>query len=144
MTGVSFTRGGYHRIGRNVTAGLGGYTVHRPGHWLFDGTGLGYGDALGAAATVVGYRVTGAASPTRRPALCDRRGRNTVDVRDPGNLPDAALHPRDLAVRRSPGCERTGVPRARVLGRVTPRRWNGSATATRCSAHSPTQPERRW
>src|SRR5580698_780452 len=25
MTGVSFTRGGYHRIGKNVTAGLGGY-----------------------------------------------------------------------------------------------------------------------
>ena len=31
MTGVTFTRGGYHRIGRNVTSGLGGYTVHRAG-----------------------------------------------------------------------------------------------------------------
>lgn len=59
MTGVSFTRGGYHRIGRNVTSGLGGYTVHRPSHWLFDGTGLGYGDVLGAAATVVGYECDG-------------------------------------------------------------------------------------
>ena len=59
MTGVSFTRGGYHRIGRNVTAGLGGYTVHRAGHWLFDGTGLGYGDVLGAGATVVGYECDG-------------------------------------------------------------------------------------
>src|SRR3546814_5004626 len=29
MTGVSFTRGGYHRIGKNVTNGAGGYTVHR-------------------------------------------------------------------------------------------------------------------
>ncbi|MCB1016481.1 MAG: hypothetical protein KDB10_15435, partial [Acidimicrobiales bacterium] len=47
MTGVSFTRGGYHRIGRNVTSGLGGYTIHRADHWLFDGTGLGYGDVLG-------------------------------------------------------------------------------------------------
>ena len=46
MTGVSFTRGGYHRIGRNVTAGLGGYTVHRAGHWIFDGTGIGYGLSL--------------------------------------------------------------------------------------------------
>jgi len=61
MTGVSFTRGGYHRIGRNVTAGLGGYTVHRPGHWLFDGTGLGYGDVLGVGATVVGYECDGCA-----------------------------------------------------------------------------------
>src|SRR5947209_20623323 len=48
MTGVSFTRGGYHRIGRNVTSGLGGYIVHRADHWIFDGTGLGYGDVLGA------------------------------------------------------------------------------------------------
>jgi hypothetical protein len=59
MTGVSFTRGGYHRIGRNVTNGLGGYTVHRPGHWMFEGTGLGYGDVLGAGATVVGYECDG-------------------------------------------------------------------------------------
>ena len=59
MTGVSFTRGGYHRIGRNVTTGLGGYTVHRAGHWIFDGTGLGYGDVLGAGATVVGYECDG-------------------------------------------------------------------------------------
>lgn len=61
MTGVTFTRGGYHRIGRNVTNGLGGYTVHRAGHWLFEGTGLGYGDVLGAGATVVGYECDGCA-----------------------------------------------------------------------------------
>src|SRR5438477_90194 len=59
MTGVSFTRGDYHRIGRNVTSGLGGYTVHRADHWIFDGTGLGYGDVLGAGATVVGYECDG-------------------------------------------------------------------------------------
>jgi hypothetical protein len=59
MTGVSFNRGGYHRIGKRVTNGLGGYTVHRPDHWLFEGTGIGYGDALGAAATVVGYECDG-------------------------------------------------------------------------------------
>lgn len=59
MTGVSFTRGGYHRIGRNVTNGLGGYTLHRAGHWIFEGTGLGYGDVLGAGATVVGYECDG-------------------------------------------------------------------------------------
>jgi hypothetical protein len=61
MTGVTFTRGGYHRIGRNVTSGLGGYTVHRAGHWIFDGTGLGYGDVLGSNATVVGYECDGCA-----------------------------------------------------------------------------------
>ncbi len=61
LTGVTFTRGGYHRIGRNVTSGSGGYTVHRAGHWIFDGTGLGYGDVLGSNATVVGYECDGCA-----------------------------------------------------------------------------------
>jgi hypothetical protein len=59
MTGVSFARGGYHRIGKRVTSGAGGYTVHRAGHWLFAGTGIGYGDLLGAGATIVGYECDG-------------------------------------------------------------------------------------
>ena len=59
MTGVSFSRGGYHRIGKRVTNGAGGYTVHRHDHWLFEGTGIGYGDVLGAGATVVGYECDG-------------------------------------------------------------------------------------
>jgi len=59
MTGVSFSRGGYHRIGRRVTAGAGGYTIHRAGHWMFDGTGVDYGDVLGADAVIVGYECDG-------------------------------------------------------------------------------------
>jgi hypothetical protein len=59
MTGVSFARGGYHRIGKRATAGAGGYTIHRADHWLFEGTGLGYGDLLGAGATTVGYECDG-------------------------------------------------------------------------------------
>jgi len=59
MTGVSFTRGGYHRIGKRVTNGAGGYTIHRADHWLFEGTGLTYGDVLGASSTVVGYECDG-------------------------------------------------------------------------------------
>ncbi len=59
MTGVSFTRGGYHRIGKRVTNGAGGYTVFRPNHWMFEGTGIDYGDVLGAKATTVGYECDG-------------------------------------------------------------------------------------
>ena len=59
MTGVSFARGGYHRIGKRATNGAGGYTIHRPDHWIFDGTGIGYGDLLGAGATIVGYECDG-------------------------------------------------------------------------------------
>ncbi len=59
MTGVSFVRGGYHRIGKRATNGAGGYTVHRADHWLFDDTGIGYGDLLGANGTTVGYECDG-------------------------------------------------------------------------------------
>jgi hypothetical protein len=59
LTGVSFSRGGYHRIGRNVAAGAGGYTVYRPGHWVFEGTGVTYGDLIGAGSVVVGYECDG-------------------------------------------------------------------------------------
>jgi hypothetical protein len=59
MTGVSFTRGGYHRIARSVRHGSGGYEVHRPDHWLLDGTRLTRGDQLGAARGTVGYECDG-------------------------------------------------------------------------------------
>src|SRR4051794_25397303 len=51
LTGVSFTRGGYHRIARSVRRGSGGYEVHQPDHWLLEGTGLARGDLLGASST---------------------------------------------------------------------------------------------
>lgn len=57
--GLSFSRGGYHRIGDGVPLGSGAYTVHRPDHWAFDGTGLRYGDQLGAGSFIVGYEVDG-------------------------------------------------------------------------------------
>jgi hypothetical protein len=59
LTGVSFTRGGYSRTALSVPAGSGGYEVHRPDHWIFDGTGLRRGDQLGAAPVVVGYECDG-------------------------------------------------------------------------------------
>jgi hypothetical protein len=59
MTGVSFTRGGYHRIGRAVARGSGGYTVYRPEHWVFEGTGVTSGDLIGAPAVTVGYECDG-------------------------------------------------------------------------------------
>jgi hypothetical protein len=59
LTGVSFVRGGYARIGRRSPAGPGGYVVHRPEHWLFDGTGLTYGDMLGGTVPIVGYECDG-------------------------------------------------------------------------------------
>jgi len=59
MTGVSFTRGGYSRIGASAPRASGGYELHRPAHWLFAGTGLARGDVLGATPVVVGYECDG-------------------------------------------------------------------------------------
>jgi hypothetical protein len=57
LTGVSFAYGGYHRFFEH--GGDGCYTVHRPDHWVFAGTGLRRGDRLGAADKVVGYECDG-------------------------------------------------------------------------------------
>ncbi|MGC9960419.1 MAG: N,N-dimethylformamidase beta subunit family domain-containing protein [Acidimicrobiales bacterium] len=59
MTGVSFSRGGYHRIGKAVAVGAGGYTVYRPEHWVFEGTEVVYGDVIGASSVTVGYECDG-------------------------------------------------------------------------------------
>ncbi len=42
-----------------LAANAGGFTVYRPEHWALRGTGLCYGDALGAAAGIFGYEVDG-------------------------------------------------------------------------------------
>jgi len=59
LTGVGFLWGGYHRSHGQFMDGSGAFTVHRPEHWLFDGTGLKPGDAVGGKHTVVGYECDG-------------------------------------------------------------------------------------
>lgn len=58
-TGLSFTRGGYARVGDATPNSAGGFEVQRPDHWSLAGTGLRYGDQIGASASVVGYEVDG-------------------------------------------------------------------------------------
>ncbi len=59
LTGLSFTRGGYIRMGSAVPRGSGGFTAWRPGHWAFDGTGLRYGDLFGSGDAIAAYEVDG-------------------------------------------------------------------------------------
>jgi hypothetical protein len=60
LTGVGFLWGGYHKSHGMLMNGSGTYTVHRPDHWIFQGTGLKRGDALGLPAdTIVGYECDG-------------------------------------------------------------------------------------
>jgi hypothetical protein len=49
----------YNRFGQATPRGSGAYTVYRDDHWMLAGTGLRYGDLLGAKHGVVGYETVG-------------------------------------------------------------------------------------
>jgi hypothetical protein len=59
LTGVSFSRGGYIRMGRAVPRASGGLTAWRPDHWAFSGSDLHYGDLFGAKDSIAVYEVDG-------------------------------------------------------------------------------------
>ncbi len=61
MTGLTFCRAGYARFAGATPSSAGGYTVYRARHWALEGTGLSYGDQLGASSVIVGYEVDGCA-----------------------------------------------------------------------------------
>jgi len=63
--GLSFTRGGYHRLGYVMPRSSGGYMVYRPAHWVFAGTHLEYGDVFGDRDRIVGYECDGLDFVTR-------------------------------------------------------------------------------
>jgi hypothetical protein len=57
--GAGSAWGLYNRFGLATPRGSGAFTVYRHDHWLFEGTGLRYGDLLGADDAVVGYETVG-------------------------------------------------------------------------------------
>lgn len=59
LTGVGFLQGGYHLSHGQFMDGPGEYTVHRPEHWVFEGTNLAKDDTFGAEHTIVGYECDG-------------------------------------------------------------------------------------
>jgi hypothetical protein len=59
LTGVGFLFGGYHRSHGQFLDGPAAFTVHRPDHWLFEGTNLKPGDQFGGKDTIVGYECDG-------------------------------------------------------------------------------------
>jgi len=61
MTGVTFCRAGYSRVGYAGSRASGGYTIYRPDHWSLEGTDLFYGDVVGDECTIVGYETDGCA-----------------------------------------------------------------------------------
>ena len=59
LLGAGSAWGLYHRFGQATARGIGGFVVYRDDHWTLEGTGLRYGDVLGARDGVVGYETVG-------------------------------------------------------------------------------------
>ena len=59
LTGVGFLWGGYHRSHRQFMDGPASFQVHRPDHWLFEGTDLKRDQRFGGKDTIVGYECDG-------------------------------------------------------------------------------------
>jgi hypothetical protein len=57
--GVNGVEGLYASWGGFTPRGQRGFTVYRPEHWVFEATGLYYGDIFGSSARVFGYEVDG-------------------------------------------------------------------------------------
>jgi len=57
--GLNATNGIYVGWGGCAPRGMRGFPVYRPEHWAFAGTGIYYGDLLGADSHVFGYEVDG-------------------------------------------------------------------------------------
>ncbi len=59
LTGVGFLWGGYRKSHGQFMEDKAEYSVHRPAHWIFEGTNLKRGDAFGDKDTIVGYECDG-------------------------------------------------------------------------------------
>jgi hypothetical protein len=59
LTGVGFLWGGYRKSHGQFMTEKAEFTVHRPDHWLFEGTDLKRGDTFGAKDSIVGYECDG-------------------------------------------------------------------------------------
>ncbi len=91
--GAGSAFGLYHRFGRATPRGVGGFVVYRPEHWLLAGTGLGYGDVLGADHGVVGYETVGypiQMDDFQQPVAIDRPGL-PADIEVVGHVPSSNL-----------------------------------------------------
>ena len=57
--GLTGSMGVYAGWSRCAAHGSGGFAIYRPEHWAMAGTGLGYGDVLGATSKIFAYEVDG-------------------------------------------------------------------------------------
>ena len=128
------TAAGTRASARRVPRGSGGYTVHRPEHWVFDGCELRVGRPARGAVHRRRLRVRRLrVHARRRPARADARRRLPGRLRDPRELTGRAVRPANLAATRARGRPvGGGVPRVAGARRQLARdAASGCRTATR-------------
>ena len=99
LTGVGFAYGGYYDFFDQYRDGEGAYTVHRPDHWIFAGTGLKRGDKLGARHKLIGYECDGCEIEWRDGLPVPTCGDGTPDTFEILATAPAALSDADESLR---------------------------------------------
>ena len=137
LTGVSFAYGGYHLYFDQFREGPGGYTVHRPQHWIFEGTGLEQGDLLGAPDKMVSFECDGCEFEVREglPVPTFRDGTpETFQIlaSAPAGLPtfDGSLEGMSRGIYGEDSDKLLSQPGAAVLGTYT---RGGTVVTTGCT-----------
>ena len=109
LLGAGSAFGLYHRFGKATARGVGGFVVYRDRHWMLDGTGLRYGDVLGATHGVVGYETVGCPltfDELQLPVAGERAGL-PEDIEIVGFVPSSNLgvgdYPRSIAALSDQG-----------------------------------------
>jgi hypothetical protein len=59
MTGLTIWYAGFSRFHTIALNGPKGFLVYRPEHWIFDDTGVGYGDCIGTNGIILRYELDG-------------------------------------------------------------------------------------
>jgi hypothetical protein len=59
LMGLSTLYAGMARFNDAMPNGAGGFLVYRPEHWIFEGSGMTYGDCLGQASKIAHYELDG-------------------------------------------------------------------------------------
>lgn len=124
LTGVSFAYGGYHRFFDQFPDGAGAYTIHRPDHWIFEGSGLERGDLLGVQDKIIGYECDGCDFETQGGLPVPTYGDGTPDTFEilatvPAGLLNSDIDAVSEAIYGEESNRKFPQPGAAVLGTYT-------------------------
>ena len=137
-TGLTFTRGGYSRYGLGAAESSGAYTVHRPEHWVFEGTELKTESSSGAQTRSSRTSAMGARSSSTMPADRSRAAWTALrrTWRSSRSLPPTSGPGTSSPLATPPSWASSSVHPWPSSATRTRRTWPTSPTATPCSRRS--------